>query len=72
MKTFTTLTTVSKIVNPTTKEEVKILKVQKDGTKRIFFKPVVLVDGKEMMITKTLWARLSEAEGLAKQYLNKN
>ncbi|WP_454058940.1 hypothetical protein [Elizabethkingia ursingii] len=72
MKTFTTLNVVSKISNPQTGEVVEILKVQKDGTKRIFFKPVVEKDGKKMMITKTLWARLYDANRLAKNYLNRH
>ena len=71
MKTFTTLNVVSKITNPKTGEVVEILKVQKDGTKRTFFKPVVEKDGKKMMITTTLWARLYDAESLAKKYLNR-
>lgn len=71
MKTFTTLNVASKIVNPNTSEVVEVLKVKKDGTKRIFFKPVVEINGEKKMITKTLWARLYDAEKLAKQYLNR-
>lgn len=70
MKTFTTLNVASQIRNQN--EVVKILKVQKDGTKRTFFKPVVEIDGKQMIITTTLWARLYDAESLAKKYLNRN
>lgn len=72
MKTFTTLNVASKIKNSNTKEVVTVYKVRKDGTKRVFFKPVVEIEGKELMITRTLWATLWEAEKLAKAYLNRN
>ena len=72
MKTFTTLNKASVITNPKTNEVVTIYKVKKDGTKRTFFKPVVEIDGKELLITRTLWATLWEAEKLAKVYLNRN
>jgi len=38
MKTFTTLNKVTNVRNPKTNEIVTISKVQKDGTKRTFFK----------------------------------
>lgn len=71
MKTFTTLNIANKVRNPNTGEVVTILKVRKDGTKRIFFKPVVDIDGQEKSLSTTLWARLCEAESLSKQYLNR-
>lgn len=67
MKTFTTLNTASKIFNHKTGEVVTIFKVRKDGTKRIFFKPVI----NGQLIGRTLWARLCEAENVAKLYLNR-
>jgi hypothetical protein len=67
MKSFTTLNKVSKITNPNTKESVLVSKVQKDGTKRVFFK--IEKDGK--LVFKTMFARLGEAERNAKAYLNR-
>ena len=67
MKTFTTLNKVSTITNPNTKESVLISKVQKDGTKRIFFK--VEKDGK--LVFRTMFCKLWEAEKNAKNYLNR-
>lgn len=66
MKTFTTLNIAKTIKCSETGEMVTIFKVQKDGTKRIFFKPTV--NGNP--ISRTLWARLCEAEGLSRRYLN--
>lgn len=68
MKSFTTLNVASVIKNPNTGEKVTILKVQKDGTKRVFFKPVT---EEGLMITSTLWALKGQAEKLAKAYLNR-
>lgn len=71
MKTFTTLNVASKIRNSKTNELVTIYKVQKDGTKRVFFKPTVIIDEVEKSLNSTLWARLGQAEDLAKAYLNR-
>lgn len=68
MSTFTKLNTVKNIVNYKTNEVVTISKFQKDGTKRTFFVPEV--NGKR--INSTLFAKLSNAEQLAKLYLNRN
>lgn len=67
MKTFTKLNLVSKIKNSNTGEIVEIYKFRKDGTKREFFAPEF--EGKKL--TSTLWARLYDAEKLAKQFLNR-
>ena len=67
MSTFTTLNEVTKIKNKTTNEIVVIYKVQKDGTKRTFFQPKV----EDKAIDKTLWARLYDAENVARRYLNR-
>ena len=72
MATYTRLSISSKIRNPKTDELVTIYKVQKDGTKRTFFQPIVVIDGQDKRITSTLWARLYDAESLAKRYLNRN
>ena len=72
MATYTTLYIASTVTNPVTNEIVKIYKVKKEGTKRTFFKPVVEKDGKELLITRTLWATLWEAEKLTKAFLNRN
>ena len=68
MKTFTKLNTVRTIRNSKTNEEVKIVKVKKDGTQRIFFSPEF--NGKK--INSIMFARLSNAEQLANQYLKRN
>ena len=68
MASFTTLRKITNITNPNTKESVLVSKVQKDGTKRTFFK--IEKDGK--LITRTMYARLYEAERIAKFYLNRN
>lgn len=68
MTTFTTLYVASKIKNNNTNEVVEILKVQKDGTKRTFFKPTF--DGKT--IGRTLWTTKTEAEQVGKLFLNRN
>lgn len=72
MATYTRLSISSYIRNPKTNEAVTIFKIQKDGTKRIFFQPIVVIEGQEKRITGTLWARLYDAENLAKRYLNRN
>lgn len=68
MKTFTTLNVASKIKNPMTNEVVEVLKIKKDGTKRIFFKPTI----NGVIIGRTLWTTKIEAENVAKLYLNRN
>lgn len=59
-------------MNPVTKlkkgnEEVTIFKFKKDGTRRSFFAPEV----NEKRINSTMFARLYDAENLAKRYLNR-
>ena len=66
MTTFTTLRKITNITNPNTKESVLISKVQKEGTKRTFFK----IEKEGRLITKTMFGRLWEAEKVAKLYLN--
>lgn len=67
MKTFTKLNLVQKIKNSKTNEIVEIYKFQKDGTKRVFFAPLF----NDKQITPTLFARLYDAETLAKRFLNR-
>lgn len=66
MKTYTTLNIAFTMTN-SRNEEVVILKVKKEGTNRIFFKPTF--EGK--IIGRTLWARLNEAKSQAKLFLNR-
>ncbi len=68
MSTFAKLNNVKNIVNSKTKESVTIIKVQKVGTKRVFFVPEV--NGKR--INSILFAKLYNAESLANQYLKRN
>lgn len=67
MKSFTTLNKVTNVRNPKTNEIVTISKVQKDGTKRTFFK----VEKEGKLVFSTMFARLGEAERNAKNYLNR-
>lgn len=67
MASFTTLKKTTNIKNPKTKESVLISKVQKDGTKRTFFK----IEKEGKLITRTMFVRLWEAERFAKLYLNR-
>lgn len=71
-KSFTNLGAALILNNKSTGEKVTIYKVQKDGTKRVFFKPTTLKEGKEVALTSTLWARLYDAEKVGKMYLNRN
>ena len=64
MKTFEALNTVSKLKKG--EKVVEIVKFKKVGTKRIFYVP--MFEGK--YITKTLFARMYDAETIAKAYLN--
>lgn len=68
MKTFTSINTAETIRNPITNEKVSIKKFKKEGTKRIFFAPVT---EKGQRLNSTMFARLYDARGLAKAYLNR-
>ena len=64
---MTTFTTINKVKTITKNNKtVTISKVQKDGTKRTFFK----VESEGKLIIRTMYARLYDAEKLAKLYLN--
>ena len=67
MKKYTKLGVASKITNQKTGEVVQCVKYRKDGTKRVFFAPEC--NGKRL--TTTLWARLADAEKVARLYLNR-
>lgn len=71
MTTFTTLGVSSEIKKSSTGEKVTIYKVRKNGTKRVFFRPMTIVNGEELLLSSTLWARLGCAERMAKAYLNR-
>ena len=67
MEKFKKIQTVSNITNPKTGESVQVIKFQKTGTKREFF--TCEVNGKRLV--STMFARLYDAEKLAKVYLNR-
>ena len=67
MKMFTKISTVSTIRNPKTNEVAQIVKFKKDGTAREFF--TVEIDGKRLV--STMFARMYDAEKMAKTYLNR-
>jgi DNA-binding transcriptional regulator GbsR (MarR family) len=64
MTTFTKLNVASKIKKGD--NLVTIFKVKKEGTRRIFFS----AEYNDKKITSTMFARLYDAENLAKAYLN--
>lgn len=61
------MTTVATYKNKTNGKIVRIIRVVKEGTKRVFFFPQT-VDGKRL--NSTLFARQYDAVSLGKMYLN--
>lgn len=67
MSQFKKLNRVKIVRNAKTGEFVEIFKYSKTGTKQVYFVPEVT--GKR--ITSTMWARLYDAESVAKIYLKR-
>ena len=65
MATFNSTGTVVTIKNKKGDISVSVERFVKDGTKRVFFAPIV----NGLRINRTMFARLYDAERLAKQYI---
>ena len=67
MTTFKVLNSKTTYNNPTTNKKAIVVKVVKEGTKRTFFS---VQNEESKFITRTMFARESDANRLAKQYCN--
>lgn len=67
MGTFTVLNKKTTYTNPVTDKKATVVKVIKDGTKRTFFS---VKNEDDKFITRTMYARESEAIKLAKYFCN--
>lgn len=67
MGTFTVLNKKSTYKNPITNKSAIVVKVIKDGTKRTFFS---VKNEDDKFITRTMFARESDAIKLAKYFCN--